>query len=156
MLRYVWDREEQIEALAALVNGILEQHANEAKKHPLAAIRKTVDAEELARQIADIEKTVGPSLTLSQIARSKDRLASLSDQIAWIRDEKIRQHLSEQIRKCWQKYRDEPFSPPLRGEGEQLPYAAGRNLLCVCADAKRHCVAAGVACASSRACVPPR
>src|SRR5437868_2011588 len=34
VLRYVWDREEQIEALAALVNGILEQHADDAKKHP--------------------------------------------------------------------------------------------------------------------------
>jgi MoxR-like ATPase len=103
VLRYVWDREEQIEALSALVNGILEQHAEDADKHPLAAAQKAVDGEELARQIEGLEKDVGPSLTLSQIARLKDRLASLSDQIAWIRDEKVRQHLSEQVRMCWQK-----------------------------------------------------
>lgn len=103
VLRYVWDREEQIEALSSLVNGILEQHADDAGKHPLAAAQKAVDGEELAKQIAGLERDLGPALTLSQIARLKERLASLSDQIAWIRDEKVRQHLSEQVRKCWQK-----------------------------------------------------
>src|SRR5262249_9348440 len=33
VLRYVWDREEQIGPLAALVNGILEQHPDEAAAH---------------------------------------------------------------------------------------------------------------------------
>jgi MoxR-like ATPase len=103
VLRYVWDREEQIEALAALVNGILEQHADEGQKHPLAAVHKEADAEELARQVADIEKNIGPTLTLSQLARLRDRLAALADQAAWVREEKIRQHLSEQIRRCWQR-----------------------------------------------------
>jgi MoxR-like ATPase len=103
VLRYVWDREEQIESLTALVNGILEQHVGDAKKHPLAAVSRAVDAEELARQLDDIDKSIGPSLTLSQIARLKERLATLSDQVAWVRDEKARQHLSEQVRKSWQK-----------------------------------------------------
>ena len=103
VLRYVWDSEEQIEALAALVNGILEQHERDANKHPLAAARRTIDAEELPRQVADMEHSIGSSLTLSQIARLKDRLAGLTDQIAWIRDEKIRQHLTEKIRLAWQK-----------------------------------------------------
>jgi MoxR-like ATPase len=103
VLRYVWDREEQIEALAALVNGILEQHGEDAKKHPLATVHKAVDAEELARQIEGIDKELGPTLTLSQIARLKDRLATLADQIAWTRDEKVRRHLSEKMGKCWQK-----------------------------------------------------
>ena len=103
VLRYVWDREEQIDALAALVNGILEQHQKDAKKHPLAAVQKAVDAEELARQIAGLEKELGKGLTLSQVARLRDRLASLSDQVAWVRDEKARQHLAESVRKCAQK-----------------------------------------------------
>jgi MoxR-like ATPase len=103
VLRYVWDREEQIEALAALVNRILEQHADDAKKHPLAAVKKMVDAEDLARHIDAIGQDLGPTLTLSQIARVRDRLATFADQIAWVRDEKIRQHLSENLRKCWQK-----------------------------------------------------
>jgi MoxR-like ATPase len=103
VMRYVWDREEQIESLAALVNGILEQHAGETKKHPLAAAQKAVDAEEVARQIDDIGKSIGSPLTLSQIARLKERLAAFSDQIAWIRDSEVRQHLSEKIRQVLQK-----------------------------------------------------
>jgi len=100
VLRYVWDREEQIEALASLVNGILEQHADETRKHALAHVQKAVDGDELARQIDSVEKESGPKLTLSQLARAKDRLASLADQIAWIRDEKIRQLLTERVRGC--------------------------------------------------------
>ena len=103
VLRYVWDREEQIESLSALVNGILEQHAKDVKRHPLAAVQKAVDAEELARQIEDVAKAIGPALSLSQIARLKDRLALLGDQAAWIRDEAIRKHLSEKVRGCLQK-----------------------------------------------------
>src|SRR5438876_10681445 len=38
VLRYVWDRQEQIEPLAALVNGVLEQHADDPGRHPLAAV----------------------------------------------------------------------------------------------------------------------
>jgi len=100
VLRYVWDREEQIEALVSLVNGILEQHADETRKHTLAHVQKAVDGDELAKQIDSVEKEIGPALTLSQLARAKDRLASLADQIAWIRDEKIRQHLTERVRGC--------------------------------------------------------
>ena len=37
VLRYVWDREEQIAPLAALVAGVIEPHADEADAHPLAA-----------------------------------------------------------------------------------------------------------------------
>ncbi len=98
VLRYVWDREEQIESLASLVNGILEQHDKEPNRHALANVRKTVDGEELARQMERLEKEVGTGLTLSQIAQLRERLASLADQIAWVRDEKVRQHLSDKIR----------------------------------------------------------
>src|SRR5206468_763082 len=55
VLRYVWDREEQIEPLAALVNGVLAQHAGGAASHPLAAVEESPDAEELARQLDGIE-----------------------------------------------------------------------------------------------------
>jgi MoxR-like ATPase len=103
VLRYVWDREEQIESLTSLVNGILEQHADDKKKHPLAAVNKAVDAEELKKQIEGVEKELGGALTLTQIARFKDRLTSLSDQIAWVRDDKARQHLNDNVRTCLQK-----------------------------------------------------
>ena len=103
VLRYVWDREEQIDALASLVNGILDQHEKDAKKHPLATVQKAVDGEDLARQVASLDKEITPALTLSQLARLKDRLAALSDQIAWVRDDAARQQLTESVRKCAQR-----------------------------------------------------
>ena len=38
VFRYVWDREEQIAPLAALVAGVIEPHAGEPDTHPLAAL----------------------------------------------------------------------------------------------------------------------
>src|SRR3954470_8180037 len=56
VLRYVWDREEQIEPLAALVNGLLEQHAGGgAGRHPLARVQAEPDGEDLARQLEAVE-----------------------------------------------------------------------------------------------------
>src|SRR5262249_15112794 len=66
VLRYVWDREDQIEPLAALVNGVLQQHAGAAASHPLAAVQESHDAEELARQLDGIEGQInGTPLSLS-------------------------------------------------------------------------------------------
>lgn len=103
VLRYVWDREEQIDSLGALVNGILEQHAQEKQKHPLAEVRKTPDGEDLARQLDHVEKDIAPGLSLSAIARLKERLADLSDQAAWLADQRTRTFLLERTRKCLEK-----------------------------------------------------
>ena len=51
VLRYVWDRVEQIDPLAALINGVLDRHRDEPGAHPLAAVPEAVDAEDLARQL---------------------------------------------------------------------------------------------------------
>src|SRR5262249_31697040 len=56
VLRYVWDREEQIEPLAALINGVLEQHAEEPARHALAAVQPVPDGEDLARQLRSLEE----------------------------------------------------------------------------------------------------
>ena len=65
VLRYVWDRVEQIAPLRALVQGVLEQHPS-ATAHPRAATVERVDGEELARQLDALEReleTAGRSLT---------------------------------------------------------------------------------------------
>src|SRR5581483_1202432 len=51
VLRYVWEREEQIGPLAGLVNAMLEPHARAAQSHPLAAPPSAIDAEALAREL---------------------------------------------------------------------------------------------------------
>jgi MoxR-like ATPase len=94
VLRYVWDREEQIEPLAALINGILAQHKEQPGKHPLAAVQEPPRAEDLARQFDQLEQQLGqekPTLTL--LARFREQVARLADQIVWLSDARIRNHL---------------------------------------------------------------
>ena len=93
VLRYVWDREEQIAPLRALVQGVLEQHPS-AAAHPRAATVERVDGEELARHFDALEReleTVGRSLTA--LARLRERLTDLTDRAAWVSDQAARNHL---------------------------------------------------------------
>jgi MoxR-like ATPase len=93
-LRYVWDREEQIGPLGALINGVLEPHADEAQAHSLAAVPDHVDGEALARSLdeaaAELERG-RPSL--STVARLRERVGDLADRAAWLVDEQERTHL---------------------------------------------------------------
>lgn len=104
VLRYVWDRAEQIEPLAALVNGVLEQFAQDADKHPLASPAGQPDGEDLARQLDLVsEQLEDKTLTLVALARLKDRLTDLADQAAWVPAEKDRNFLLDRARKCLEK-----------------------------------------------------
>jgi MoxR-like ATPase len=104
VLRYVWDREEQIDALAALINGILEQHKGETQAHALAAPPEHVDGEELARQLDGVEQELNgemPSLTV--LARLRERVTDLADRAAWIIDAASRKHLLDRAGKLLDK-----------------------------------------------------
>jgi MoxR-like ATPase len=101
VLRYVWDREEQIDGLTALVGGLLERHAQAPASHPLAAVAAPPDGEELARQLEAVEQQLADkSLGLAALARLRDRLAELADQAAWLSDANVRKHLLDRVRQC--------------------------------------------------------
>jgi MoxR-like ATPase len=102
VLRYVWDREEQIEPLAALVNGLLEQHAGGGPgRHPLARVQAEPDGEDLARQLDAVERQLQDGkLTLSAVARLKERVTDLADRAAWLGDNESRTYLLDRTRKC--------------------------------------------------------
>jgi MoxR-like ATPase len=99
VLRYVWDREEQIEPLAALINGILERHADVGQRHPLSVPQTHVDGEQIARQLDAVAKELkdGP-LSLTAVARLKERVTDLADRAAWVGDRKSRDFLVAQAR----------------------------------------------------------
>lgn len=104
VLRYVWDREEQIEPLAALVNGVLERCADEPARHPLALVQAPPDGEDLARQLAAVEREIdGGKLVLSAAARLRDRLTDLADRAAWLDDPRGRDHLLGRVRQCLER-----------------------------------------------------
>jgi MoxR-like ATPase len=103
VLRYVWDREEQIEPLAALVNGVLQQHQGPAS-HPLASVQEAPDAEELARLLDGIEGQInGTRLSLSATARLREQVVELADRAAWLPDAAGRAHLTKRARDCLER-----------------------------------------------------
>jgi MoxR-like ATPase len=98
VLRYVWDRVEQIDPLASLVNGVLDRHGNEPGPHPLAAVPEAVDPEELARQLDSVEATIsdGPK-SLAELARIREQIGGIADRAGWVGEEKPRRHLLDRV-----------------------------------------------------------
>jgi MoxR-like ATPase len=100
VLRYVWDREEQIEPLQVLVNGVLEQHADDPARHPLASVQPAADGEDIGRQLDLLDGEIdGAKLSLSALARLRDRVSSLADQAAWVGEAQSRTYLLEKAKK---------------------------------------------------------
>src|SRR5262245_38453412 len=98
VFRYVWDREEQIAPLAALVAGVLAPHVEEPDAHPLATVPDRVDGEEIARQLdALADELQARSLSLASVARLRERLAELADRAAWLADDQARHHVVDRI-----------------------------------------------------------
>jgi MoxR-like ATPase len=98
VFRYVWDREEQIAPLVALVAGVIEPHVDEADTHPLAAVPDRVDGDEIARQLDTVATEIDDrSRGLSAVARTREHLAALADRVAWLPDEPARRHLNDRI-----------------------------------------------------------
>ena len=93
VMRYLWDRDEQIGPLATLIQGILRQQTAE-QAHPLAATPERVDGETVAKLLADAErqlKEIKP--TLANLSRLREQVSRLADQAAWIGDVAARQHM---------------------------------------------------------------
>jgi MoxR-like ATPase len=94
VLRYVWDRVEQIDPLAALINGVLDRNRDHPASHPLAAVPERVDAEDLARQLESAEgELVDAPTSLAALARLRERVATIADRAAWVADDPARRHL---------------------------------------------------------------
>jgi MoxR-like ATPase len=107
VLRYVWDRAEQIAPLAALVNGVLkdQREGNDVDaRHSLAAVPERVDPELLARQLDGLERDVsGTGKSLSELARFREQATGISDRAAWVADSAARRHLLDRAAKLLQR-----------------------------------------------------
>jgi MoxR-like ATPase len=104
VLRYLWDREEQIDPLALLINGILEQHPTTERTHGLAVVTGQADAEDLARQLDGVEQELDEeSPSLSKLARLREQVTALADKAVWVADQRQREHLQSRARKLLEK-----------------------------------------------------
>ncbi|MHC4841500.1 MAG: AAA family ATPase [Planctomycetota bacterium] len=97
VLRYTWDREEQIAPVRTMVNGILEAAKSESP-HALAGFHRKVDPEQVASQLDGLDSKINAEPTLAQLAQCRDELASLSDQCTWIENADQRAHLASRVR----------------------------------------------------------
>lgn len=104
VLRYVWDRVEQVDPLAALINGVLNRHRDEPAAHPLAGSPDRVDPEDLARQIeaAEADLDAGPT-SLAALARIREDVAAVADRVAWVGDDSARRHLLDRVAKLLER-----------------------------------------------------
>ncbi len=98
VLRYVWDRQEQVDPLSALVLGFLEQQTKDKNsseaQHPRSILPERVDAEDLAREIDELTAELNlEGLGLVALARLRERVGNLSDRAAWVTDDNTRKHL---------------------------------------------------------------
>jgi MoxR-like ATPase len=92
VLRYVWDRVEQIGPLSTLVSGILERVEADTP-HPRSARPDRIDPESLARELGEAEQELASGLKLIDLARLRERVQAVADQAAWVRDSTDRSHL---------------------------------------------------------------
>ena len=93
VMRYVWDRDEQIGPLASLIQGILRQQPGE-HAHPLAVVPERVDGEKIAKQFDEVDSQLKEgNRTLAVLARLREQVNRLVDQAAWVADENARRHL---------------------------------------------------------------
>ena len=104
VFRYVWDREEQIAPLTALIAGVLEPHAGEWGSHPLAATPERADGEAIAREMDTAEVEIKGSsgngkLSLAAVARLRERVADMADRAAWVGDASSREHLIKKAKR---------------------------------------------------------
>lgn len=92
VLRYVWDRPEQIGPLGTLVAGVVEGAPAE-RPHPRAKGPEQVDPESLAAELDHAERAVAGGLKLVDAARVREQVQAVSDRAAWVTDPAGRGHL---------------------------------------------------------------
>jgi MoxR-like ATPase len=103
VLKYIWDTEEQIEVLAAIVDAIIEKDTAQAQ-HPQARYNKAPDAEELAREIGELKaKWLSESLSFEEQNVIKDKLRFVQNRCNWIKNNEQREHMQAEIESLWQK-----------------------------------------------------
>ncbi len=94
VLRYVWDRVEQITPLAMLVNGAIEHAPPTAEAaHPRARRQEEADAEALAAELEAAGQDAAKGPKLVELARIRERVQAVADRASWVPDAEQRKQL---------------------------------------------------------------
>jgi MoxR-like ATPase len=105
VVRHIWDTEEQVEVLQALVNDALKRGdaARERNSHPRARGDSGPDPESLARDLERMAQRLGED-GLADHERSflGDQLGILAGRCPWVQDEQKRTFLQTRVDELWQ------------------------------------------------------
>jgi MoxR-like ATPase len=107
VLRYIWDREEQEEVLASLVQDAIDKSEAELEgtRHPRAAGGESADAEVLARDIERISgRITSEGVAATERSYLRDQLGVLAARCQWVTDEQQRTFLNEKIDELWKSF----------------------------------------------------
>ncbi len=99
VLRHTWEREEQREVLAALVNDAVNRSEPTGQDHPQAFGSTNPDPERLGQEInslAENWETLAP-------AAAKDRLAALAARVPWVENTTAREALQDTVDALWRR-----------------------------------------------------
>lgn len=101
ILRHVWDRDEQIEVLASLVNETLRQQEPAENDHPRARNEDAPDPEALRAAIDQLAPRLGADQAEPLRATALDDLRVLASRIEWVRNETTRAALRAKADALW-------------------------------------------------------
>jgi len=94
VLRYIWDREEQQEVLAALVGEAIAKDKSAARPHPRSRAAESPDPEALARDLEHLERQLSAGDGESaDVGRLRDQLGILAGRCQWVKEEERRAYL---------------------------------------------------------------
>jgi MoxR-like ATPase len=106
VVRHIWDTEEQVEVLQALVNDALKRGdaGSERNSHPRARGDSGPDPESLARDLERMAQRLGED-GLADHERSflGDQLGILAGRCPWVQDEQKRTFLQTRVDELWQR-----------------------------------------------------
>lgn len=100
VLRHIWDREEQREMLADLVNRVVESDAATDDRHPAADAGGAPDPERIRADLDALERAIAAGLD-GNATILRDRLRALESRVAWIANEEQRGFLQGMIQPLW-------------------------------------------------------
>lgn len=103
-LRYIWDREEQQEILASLVQAVVDQAASstDVARHPRSSQTAAPNAEELAHDLERIGSRLSQlDLSDSEKAVLRDQAGVLASRCQWVTDGQQRTALEQRLAELW-------------------------------------------------------
>src|SRR5262245_47560492 len=106
VVRHIWDTEEQVEVLQALVNDALKRGdaASERNSHPRARGDSGPDPESLARDLDRMAQRLGEDgLAGHERSFLGDQLGILAGRCPWVQDEQKRTFLQTRVDELWQR-----------------------------------------------------